>query len=204
MDNIGLDKKLENVKHSRLVKWVSHNHGHNKQALADLYNRLYPKIKAFIAFRVGCSQDVEDLVQDVFVELYKSNGWYDRAEDPEKYIFGIARNLIRQYYRKKTKSIKTIPIKEIGPLSAEMGRERHLESAKNIEKKELTKAIEEILLNLPPKAQQALKLRFIYGFTTREAAKKSGCTRETFHKRIFRALERIKFNLYDQNTDSEK
>lgn len=192
MDNTGLDKKLENVKHYSLVKWINHGYGHNKQTLADLHQRLYPKIRAFIASRIGSSDDAEDLAQDVFVELYKSNGWYDRAKDIEKYILGVARNLIRQYYKKRAKSIKTIPIEEIGPLSSEMAREQHLEPANKIEKQELIKTIEEILEKLPPKAQQALTLHFIDGLSSKEAARKAGCSANTFYQRIHFAVKVLK------------
>lgn len=135
----------------------------------------------------------------MFVELLRNDGWYDTVEDPEKYILGIARNLICQYYRKREKSIKTIPIEEIDPVAAAQDRRQHSDPTSRIRKQELTVATEEVLAKLPSKARQALKLRFVDGLISEEAAKRSGCMPSTIRKRICRTLERIKPRLRSRN-----
>lgn len=202
MDSIGLNDNLEDIDSGRMSKWASSSH--DRQALAALHHRFYPKVSAFITSRVGPAEDAEDLVQDVFTELHRNNGWYDRAEDPENYILGIARNLVRQHYRKRATSIRTISIEEIGPVAASHDRRQDSDPESRLQKQELTEAIEEILANMPPKARQARKLRFTDDLTTKEAAKKSGCTPSAFRKRIYRILARIRSRLRSRNEQRKK
>jgi RNA polymerase sigma factor (sigma-70 family) len=194
MDNIRFDEKLEGIKPNLVAKWV--NSSHKKRILANLHERLYPKIRAFIASRVGSSDDAEDLAQDVFVEFHQKDRWYDRTEDIENYVLGVARNLIRQHYRKRAKTIKTIPIEEIGSDFTVHDRRQPPNPSSNLERKEFTESIEEILSELPPQIRQAFKLRFIDGLNTTEAAKQCKCTPNTFRKRLSYAVKtfRIRSN----------
>ena len=190
MDNAGIDKKMGDFRHGHVVEWA--NSGRDRQTLLDLHQKFYPKIRTFIASKVASLDDAEDLTQDVFIELYKSDGQHNRAENIENYVIGIARNLIRQYYRKRAKSIRTIPIKEIGQIPAGRDRDQHSGPTSKIENQMLTEAIEEILEKLPPKARQALKLRFIDGLDSTTAANKAECTKQTFRDRIRFAVAAIR------------
>jgi RNA polymerase sigma-70 factor (ECF subfamily) len=203
MENKVVGKDLANTSDSLMLKWAMSQR--DRKALAALHAKYYAIIRHHIASRVDSAADAEDLAQDVFVELCKGNGQYDGPDDPEAYVFGVARNIIRQYYRKRAKSIKTIPIEEIGSVAAgHERRQHHLDPTSRIKKQELTEAIEEALAKLPPKARQAVKLRFMDGLTTEQAVKKCGCTLDTFRKRIYRTLERIRLHLNSRNESPEK
>jgi RNA polymerase sigma-70 factor (ECF subfamily) len=202
VEEIRLDENLEHADSGRMSEWISSSK--SWQDLADLHRRFYPTIRAFIASRVSSAADAEDIAQDVFVELHKKNGWHEGLEDPETYVFGIAKNLIRQYYRKRAKSVKAIPIEEIGPIAAGHDRRQDSDPESRIRKQELTEAIEEVLTKLPPKARQALKLRFVHGLTTKEAAKMCGCTPSTVRKRIFRSLQSIRLHAHSRNESQKK
>jgi len=172
--------------------------------LAALHAKYYAIIRHYIASRVDSAAAAEDLTQDVFLELCKKNGQHDVITDPEAYVFGVARNIIRRYYRKRAKSIQTIPIEEIGPIAAGHHRRQHSDPITRIQKQELTKAIEEFLAGLSPKLRRAFKLRFIDGLTTEQAAKKCRCSPNTFHGRIQYGLERIRMHLNKQNESPKK
>jgi len=67
----------------------------DRTALAFLHTKYYSRMMHYIASHVNSVQDAEDLTQDVFIELCKGNGSFNGCENAEKYLFGIARNIIR-------------------------------------------------------------------------------------------------------------
>jgi RNA polymerase sigma-70 factor (ECF subfamily) len=166
----------------------------DRKAVAELHAIYFSRIKHHIYSRIGSVTDAEDLAQDVFVEFYKENGHFRENGSPEKYLFGIARNMVRGYYRKRARSVGTIPIVEIGtPASIHDVRQQY-DPVTLTEKQELIKIIEQAVMKLPPKAREALKLRFIEGLDSKEAAQNSGCTESAFRERLcyaIRALQKV-------------
>jgi RNA polymerase sigma-70 factor (ECF subfamily) len=164
----------------------------DRKAVAALHEKYFSQIKHHITSRIGSVTDAEDLAQDVFVEFYKGNGCYKDNGNPEKYLFGITDNLVRGYYRKKAHSVQTIPIEEIGTPAIIHEEKQYSNPTSLLEKQELRKIIEEAVEKLPPKARQALELRFIKGLDSKEASKRAGCTAKTFRHRFNYAIHALK------------
>ncbi|WP_130835917.1 RNA polymerase sigma factor [[Erwinia] mediterraneensis] len=62
------------------------------------------KIYYFIRRRVSNLSDVEDLLQSTCVEVLTHKARFYGASCPDTWIFGIAMNLVRNYYRSRTHS----------------------------------------------------------------------------------------------------
>ena len=169
----------------------SHASRRDRKAVAALHTKYFPRIKHHITSRIGSATDAEDLAQDVFVEFYKGNGCFRENEDPERYLFGIARNLIRGYYRNRARSVRTTPIEETGSPITFHDMQQYSDPVNLNEKKELIKVIEQAVTKLPPKARQAFELRFVKGLNSKEAAQNSGCTESTFRERLCYAIRAI-------------
>jgi len=58
----------------------------------------------FIRKRVANYADVEDLVQSTWLEVLKNKHKYSGASRPETWVFGIALNLVRNYYKSRATS----------------------------------------------------------------------------------------------------
>jgi RNA polymerase sigma-70 factor (ECF subfamily) len=164
----------------------------DRKAVAALHAKYFSKIKHHINSRIGSAADAEDLAQDVFVEFYKGNGCFRENEDPERYLFGIAGNLVRGYYRKRARSGKTIPIEEIGTPTAIHDTHQQYGSVNIAERQELIKIIEEAITKLPPKSRQALELRLIRGYSSKEASQNAGCTESAFRERLCYAIRALR------------
>lgn len=93
-------------------------HDSNRKALGWLYIKYYRCIKRFIASCIDSVTDAEDLAQDVFLELCKGNEGHKEYRNVEAYLFDIAKNLVGQYCRSKSRQIKTIWIKSDDEISA--------------------------------------------------------------------------------------
>jgi RNA polymerase sigma-70 factor (ECF subfamily) len=164
-------------------------HAHGKKAWAAFYAEYYPLIRRYIASRVSNREDARDLTQDVFVKFFHGNG----AQAPETYIFGIAKNTVRRYFRKKARSIKKLATTvELRSLRSAADLLPYKNSATQVSDDELAKTIQDAVSELPPASRQALELRFTEGLNSREAAREACCSVNAFYVRVSIALKELK------------
>ena len=166
----------------------SHTSRRDRKAVAELHAKYFLRIKHYIASSIGSVTEAEDLAQDVFVEFYKENGCYRENENTENYLFGITRNIVRGYNRKRARSVRTIPIEEIGSPTAFHDTRQQSDPANLTENQELIKIFQDAVTKLPPKARQALELRFIKELNSKKAANKAGCSCKTLRNRLSYAI----------------
>ncbi|MHA6250443.1 RNA polymerase sigma factor [Oceanobacillus sp. CAU 1775] len=69
--------------------------------LEDLYKEVYPRIYAYLYLRVGNQPMAEDLVQEVFYHAIKNFHTFSSNSTIETWLFGIAKNRLRNFYRSK-------------------------------------------------------------------------------------------------------
>jgi RNA polymerase sigma factor (sigma-70 family) len=154
--------------------------------LTVIHSKYYSRIKRYITSHIGNTPDVEDLAQDVFATLCTGKGRYDGHADVNSYLIGIAKNIIHRYHRRisKIKSSETVFIRSVSAKSSD-----------DEIYQQLYKIFEDVETLLPPKERQAFRLRFVKGFSPKEAAKKTGCSIRTFYKRLERAERALREDL---------
>lgn len=157
------------------------------KALETLEARYGARMKRYVASRIDSPADAEDIVQDVFVGLLEKRGHYNGHRGAEKYLLGIARHLIYQYHRDKGKQAKVAHLDTSREAPDTHSVQPVSGPARRISQEQLKKALEEVMNRLPPKAYEAIKLRFMEGFSSKQAAKKAGCSVEAFYQRVRRA-----------------
>jgi|SRR5699024_1250498 len=69
--------------------------------LDQLYRNIYPNIYAFFYIKTSDKSVAEDLSQDVFYEACKSIHLYQGNSTLKTWIFSIAKNILKKYYRSK-------------------------------------------------------------------------------------------------------
>jgi len=164
----------------------------DKGAVRQVNTIYYLNIKRYIASRVDNIEDVEDMTQSVFLKFFeKNNDIYKQCRSPEAYLLKIAQNLIAQHYHKQNKQIPTIPIDSVDELSIIDEISRYEISKEKLSSQE-RKIVRVLISQLPPKAQEAVRLRFIEGLSPKHAAKKSGCSTNTFYQRTIAGLKAIR------------
>lgn len=183
-------EKLTNIDDQQILKRAIY--AKDKKALAQLCTKFYPRIRRHIISLTGSVADADDLAQDVFVELGKSDGRYDGQTDPASYLCGVANNIIHRHLR-KNKPHGKIRYELIANLAAASAKQH--DPSYEIQTEELKKTLEKALKKLPTKTRQAIKLRFIDGLTTKEAAEIAGCNVITLRQRISRGLKIIRLEL---------
>ncbi len=150
-----------------------------------LYRKYFPKLGSYFAAQGLHPTDAEDLVHDVFQEL----GHAKVPEDPNTYIYAIARNILAR--RRRYRIVERAALDEYcrrvtsndgqfapDPLVAGPATE-----ALSVEAEQILRAV---LAKLPPKDAELLTLRFMKGLSTKEVAKRVNCSEEAVRKRIER------------------
>ncbi len=164
----------------------------DRRARATLYLKYAPQVKSYIASQVGSVADTEDLVQEVFLQVCQGKGHYDSSKGVKSYIFGIARNMIRRYHRRTKRSPRTMPADSINGLSLNHHIRERLDPGARIGVDQFKRIVRGIETALPPKAREAVRLRFVEGLSLKEAAAKAGCSIGAFYTRLERAMKTLR------------
>jgi RNA polymerase sigma-70 factor (ECF subfamily) len=166
----------------------------SNQALAVLHSEYYTQIKYYIAAQINSEEDAEDLAQNVFVELCRTNCQYDNNQNTKAYLLGITRNLVARYRREKRSQPKIFNIGSIDDISQNLNVHPHREYEELIihTPQQLKKMLREAIAELPNKTSEAIKLRFIEGIAPKNAAQKAGCSVYAFYQRLYYGIEKIK------------
>lgn len=71
----------------------------NPISIEELSRRLYGPLRRYFEKRIGRSDEVEDLIQEVFVRL--ADGKLDSVRGADAYLFRTAANLLRDRHRRR-------------------------------------------------------------------------------------------------------
>lgn len=158
-------------------------------AIGNLYTRYFHRLRDYILLRIGSPCDAEDLAQDIFTSLSAGEGSYAGTGEAADYLFAAARNKVRQHlrgqkHRRERYAAKRTECRELsgppaGPDSCSV-------------QSEVREAFEAALGRLPPKAREALCLRLVEDLNPAEAARRAGCSLNTFYQRLSYALKALR------------
>lgn len=76
----------------------------------DIYNKTYNDVLRYIICKCQNLDDVNELLQDTYVELYQTLKVKKgiKVSDEKAYIIGIAKNIVKRYYRNQYKEKSNI------------------------------------------------------------------------------------------------
>lgn len=83
----------------------------NKEAFDDIIHLYRRGLIGFIYYYVGNKEVAEDISEDCFVELIVNPRKYKMKSNLKTYLYGIAHNKIKEYFRRK-KVISFVPIED--------------------------------------------------------------------------------------------
>ncbi len=149
-------------------------------ALQTLWEDLHDRLFKFIRSRVNDPDDVEDILQEVFLKIHTNLETIRDVSKIESWIFQITRNCITDHYRKPSK----LPLENDLPIFDDYSGEDTAE--------DLAPYIQEIVQSLPEKYREAIQLTDYYGMNQLEAANHLGITVSGFKSRVQRARTMIK------------
>ena len=162
-----------------------------KQSFTILYDQHITKIYRFIYLKVDSSETAEDLCSEVFVRVWKgfSGIESEQVENPQAFIYQIARNVIADYYREKSR-VKIVAIEEI----AESTNSAEEEVIVSLEMDQIRKT----LLKLNEDYQNYVIWRYLDELSIPEISQIVGKSQDSVRVGIHRALQALKRELEKQ------
>ena len=155
--------------------------------------KYYPGIKRYIVSRIRNPDEAEDLTQRVFLEFYQNNNGDRDIQNPKAYLFGIARNLVGDYYSQKNRQSRFLRIDS--EITERISNDNY---GKNSRARDLIEEIEAIISQLPPKAREAVELRLVDDLSYKEAARKADCPVGMFYDRFYEGMKILKEKMQAQ------
>lgn len=157
------------------------------RALAEAFDRLGPAVYGG-AYRVlGDAAAAQDVVQDVFVELWSRPGRYDPAAGPLRaYLLLLARHravdVVRSELRRVARQEHSYRLVPRQPDSTPLDEAMESEAAA---------AVRAAVQRLPDGQRRIVELAYFGGLTCREAAKAAGIPEGTAKSRLRLALAKL-------------
>ncbi|HRO90099.1 MAG TPA: sigma-70 family RNA polymerase sigma factor [Promineifilum sp.] len=135
----------------------------DKEALALIHDRYYPSIYRYLSFRINDPQTAEDLTSEVFIRFLSAIK--DRSAPPNTirgWLYGAARNVLKEQYRKQKRMTWT-------ELDEEITATGHTPEQR-MEERAGRQELREALADLTQEQQDVLALRFGYGMPIKDVA----------------------------------
>ncbi len=160
----------------------------NQEAFGALVERYEEKLLRYGRKFLSRSEDIEDIVQDVFLGTYQNIKSFDRTQKFSPWIYRIAHNSFVNALRKKSYSPVTLP--DFDTLLTHHVAEDPLKRER--EQKEMRAMIEKGLADLQPKYREVLILYYLEDMSYKEIADILQTPQGTVGIRLKRAKESLR------------
>jgi RNA polymerase sigma-70 factor (ECF subfamily) len=168
----------------------------SREALAILFRR-YARLVRGIALRVlRDASEAEDLVQDIFLLLHRLSRTFDGSKGSgQHWILQIAfrRAISRRRYLNSRYFYTQV---ELDDQSFQRAKPRGGDSDDPIDQVLAKLDLQKMFRSLSEDQQKTLRLHFVEGYTLDEVAKILGQTKGNVRHHSFRALERLRKQLF--------
>jgi RNA polymerase sigma-70 factor (ECF subfamily) len=156
----------------------------NKQAWLNLLKRYEKQIYNYGMRMTGKNEDALDLMQEVFISVFRNLSSYRNEGSFKSWMFRIAHFRCIEFYRRKKpmQGLDDAPEVESDEMSAAECIHTHQEN------KQLISAMQQ----LPIAQKTVVELKFFGQFTFDEIAEQTGISANTANSRLYGALEKLK------------
>lgn len=163
--------------------------------MTRLYDDNAEDLLRFFARRTVDSQVALDLVSETFAQAIASRNTFrgDSHEDGRRWLFGIARNLMNNYFRRGYVEQKAMQQLRFEPVDVGKDDAALIEELAQIE--ELRAAVERALDTLKPKYREAVQSRILEQKDYPEVAASLGISEDAARARVSRGLKKLKTEL---------
>ena len=148
-----------------------------------LFHEHYPLVYRTAYSVTGSREDAEDVVQTVFLRLYRRGSWLGLKENPKAYLYRAACNAAVSVIRSKRRHVLTDNDAEL---------DRPVEPSTAEHESALRGRFLDALAQLSPQAVEILILRYEHDYSDTEIAKLLGTKRGAIAVRLYRARKRLK------------
>lgn len=158
----------------------------DRQAFNRVYDLYARKLMLYCLSMVHCREDAEDLVQDVFISLWRNRRGLRCTDSLSPYLYSSLRKRVVYYYRSRLNS----PVYEDYILSRELFVDDV--SQKHIEYEEFFNRVMHEINQLPLTQRRAVTLSKIHGMSNAEIADKLNLNIQTVKNAVSTGLKTLR------------
>ncbi|PFZ20171.1 sigma-70 family RNA polymerase sigma factor [Bacillus wiedmannii] len=158
----------------------------NKEAYGELYDKTIQEVYKTAHFLIGDKTDVDDVVQEIYIQLYESLRKYDSEKPFRPWLIGLAIKQIHSYRRKRWMRLRIIKKAE------EQRKPVQIDFSNDIISKISNKKLIELIHKLPYKLKQVIILRYLHDYSQEEVAHILHIPIGTVKSRIHAALKKLR------------
>lgn len=159
------------------------------EAFSAIYKLYWEKVYNFSRLYLASSEDVAEIVQEVFIKLWETRHLIDEEQSFEGFLFIITRNQIFNYSRKRLNYsfLKMTVMQSI---------EKSYEEEDQLEIADLKKHLSVLISQLPERQQEIFRLSRERHMTYKQIAEQLSISEKTVEYHMTAALKYLRKNLY--------
>jgi len=158
----------------------------DKSALDELFGYYYPRLYHFSKSILKIENDIDDILQEVFVKIWMNSQKIGNPETFNAYIFTITKNEVLNLIRNNLRDQNFRDRIFLHSVAEEYQQQSQLEFD------EIKAGIDKIVANLPEKRQQVFILSRTDGLSNKEIAMQLNISEKTVEDHITHAIKQIK------------
>lgn len=161
----------------------------DKSAVDELFNYYYSRLYYFSKSILKIENEIDDILQEVFVKIWLNRQKIGNAETFNAYIYTITKNEVLNLIRT---NLRDQSFRDELFLRS-VAQEYHTQN--QVEFDEVKTGIDKIVASLPPKRHQVFILSRTEGLSNREIAQQLNISEKTVEDHITHAIKYIKNSL---------
>ena len=169
--------------------WVKGLISNDKKALDMLYNFYYPRLYSFAKSFLKVEDDINDILQEVFIKIWENRKNIRNVETFNAYIFTVTKNAVITYFREKTK------FSSFESRVSEMATTEGFTLNPSLEYEDIKEKVELLIEQLPEKRKQIFKLSRENGLSNKEIAAQLGISIKTVEDHMMYAIRYLREHL---------
>ena len=160
------------------------------EAISMMVERYQSEITQYCIGMMGNIDDGLDVAQDVFISAYQALDRYKPVSTVRTWLFAIARNQCRHYFRNRMRRIRTP--REENDIARLSHSDPQAIPGNSFPEQERIEIISNALERLSADERSILLMRYRHGLTTSAIAEIDGVSRRTIERRMRTAIDKLK------------
>ena len=158
----------------------------NKEAYSELYDVTIHEVYKTAHFLIDDKADVDDVVQEIYIQLYEALRKYDSEKPFRPWLIGLAIKQIHSYRRKRWMRLRIVKKAE------EQRKPVQIDFSNDVISKISNQKLIELIHKLPYKLKQVIILRYLHDYSQEEGGGGVGGPIGTVKSRIHAALKKLR------------
>src|SRR6476659_1582463 len=173
---------------------------------ADSFNELVLRwerpIYALAYRTIGREEDARDVCQETFLRAFRALPGFRGQAKFSSWLYRIALNLCRDWIRRERRTPVVQPPEDVDLMELAAAAEPSESIEDLVARKDLSRAAERAMAQLPEEQRTAIVLKEYHGLTFQEIADLMGCPLSTVKTRLYQGLSVLRRIMIEQPAEA--